>query len=199
MPDPAVQREFIDRMLDKGDREANSKQYHEATHSYYSIFQPSISNNPEIGLKRIVPISLYDTAAVKLRATATKCAERLVEKGCFLPDDSLAGVIGLPRGALNLYLISNQYDVFTECALQFAAEKFPQRNVKRFLMSSVRARLNNLRNVGVCAPLLAEEAEAFDTLAVFETRLHALLVSLHCSSTFGDSLTSNRPCDIAAS
>ena len=171
--DREAQQNHILRLLNTGDEEVDSCRYREATLTYYSIFEPRVYRQPSLGLRRVAPIELYEKAASRLRVVATQYAEKLVECRCFLAGESHDGVIGVPRSALNLYLISNQYDVFTRHALQYAEEEQTKRDIKRFLMSSVRARLSHLRFVEACAPLLSEEREAFDALADFEENLRA--------------------------
>lgn len=173
--DRQTQRDHIVRLLDIGNEQARSCQYTNATSTYYSIFQPGQCDDCGLGLRRVAPIELYEEAASRLRVVANVYAEQLVKKRCFLAAESPGVGFGVPRGALNLYLISNQYDVFTKCALRYAARELQQRNINRFLMSSVRARLEQLRRVRACAPLLREEKVAFDILADFERHLHAYL------------------------
>jgi len=174
--DREAQYDCILKLLKIGDDQASWRQYREATLTYYSIFEPGVYEQSTLGLPRVAPIELYERAAGKLRVVASTYAEKLMERGCFLPAESHDGIIGLPRGALNLYLISNQYDVFTRHALQYAAGEQAKRNIKRFLMSSVRARLSHLRAVEARAPLLCEEIEAFEVLANFEASLRARIV-----------------------
>ena len=173
-----TQRDHIVRLLDTGDEEAVSCLYAEATLTFYSIFQPGLCGEPSLGLRRVAPLELYEDAASKLRMVATKYAEQLIECRYFLAGESPDNLVGIPRGALNLYLISNQYEVFAKFALHYAAEEFGRRDIKRFLMSSVRARLSHLESVQRCATLLDEEQEAFPKLADFETKLHAHLAPL---------------------
>lgn len=173
--DRTVQSDFLLKLIHVGDKEAELGRDAEATRTYYSIFQPDLCGDSVLGLRRAAPMELYAQAAQKLRAVASRYAVKLVESGCFLAGDSTSGIIGVPRGALNLYLISNQYDVFVDAALHCAAEEFGRRDIKRFLMSSIRARLNHLENVEARATLLGEEQEAFPKLADFEVRLHAYL------------------------
>lgn len=180
--DREAQRDHIVTLLDTGDEEFSAGRYAEATLTYYSIFQPLLCGDSGLGLRRVAPIELYENAARKLRAVATRYARQLIEHRCFLAGESPDGAVGAPRGALNLYLISNQHDVFTERALQYAVEELATRNINRFLMSSVRARLNHLRYVGDCAPLLSEEQEAFERLAGFEAKLRAHLAPLYRSA-----------------
>jgi len=173
--DREAQHHYILSLLKTGDDQARWRQYRKATLTYYKIFEPGVHGQSSLGLRRVAPLELYEIAASKLRMVATQYAQKLVECGCFLAGESHDGIIGVPRGALNLYLISNQYEVFTRHALQYAAEEQTKRDIKRFLMSSVRARLNHLRSVDACAPLMSEEKEAFDVLADFEVDLHAYL------------------------
>ncbi|MGB5256340.1 MAG: hypothetical protein WBN07_04760 [Woeseiaceae bacterium] len=173
-----VQAELILKLINIGDKEAGLGRDAEATRTYYSIFQPELIGVTALGLHRVAPIELYVQAANKLRAVASRFAVKLVKSRCLLPGDSTSGIVGVPRGALNLYLISNQFDVFAEFALHYAAEEFGRRDIKRFLMSSVRARLSHLESVQRCATLLDEEQEVFPKLADFETRLHAHLAPL---------------------
>ena len=170
-----AQHNHILSLLKIGDAQASLRQYREATLTYYKIFEPGAHGQSSLGLQRVAPLELYETAASKLRVVATQYAEKLVECGCFLAGESHDGIIGVPRGALNLYLISNQYEVFTRHALRYAAEEQSKRDIKRFLVSSVRARLNHLRSVDACATLMSEEKEAFDVLADFEVGLRAHL------------------------
>jgi len=170
-----AQQNHIHRLLRIGKDQASRLRYREATLTYYSIFEPDLYDQPGLGLRRVAPLELYEKAASRLRVAATHYAEELAECGCLLAGDSHEGVIGVPRGALNLYLISNQYDLFTRHALQYAQEEQTKRDIKRFLMSSVRARLSHLRYVEACAPLLSEERQAFDALADFEADLCAYL------------------------
>jgi hypothetical protein len=171
--DREAQHNHILRLLDTGDKEVGSCRYREATLTYYSVFEPGLSGEQGLGLRRVAPIELYEKAASRLKLVASHYAEQLIERRCFLAAESHDGVIGVPRGALNLYLISNQYDVFTERALQYAMEELTTRNINRFLMSSVRARLDHLRSVQACAPLLSEEKQALKVLACFEAKLRA--------------------------
>lgn len=149
--------------------------YPEATLAYYSNFQPELCGAQAFGLRREAPLDLFQEAASKLRVVASRYAEELVERRCFLAGESPYGVTGVPRGALNLYLISNQHVVFTQHALQYALEERQKRNINRFLTSSVRARLLHLQNVSRCAPLLREEQESIRALSDFEQKLHARL------------------------
>ena len=175
--DRQVQSDFIFKLIYVGDREAELGKDADATRTYYRIFQPDLYGDSVLGLRRIAPIELYAQAAKKLRVVANRYAVKLVTSRCFLAGDSPSGTVGVPRGALNLYLISNQYDVFAEFALDCAADEYGRRNIKRFLMSSVRARLSHLKSVQSCATLLEEEQDAFLKLADFEARLHAHLAA----------------------
>lgn len=174
--DRETQRDHIVRLLDTGDEEARSCLYAEATLTYYSIFQPGLCGEPSFGLRRVAPLELYEEAASRLRMVATKYAEQLIECRYFLAGESPDDLVGIPRGALNLYLISNQYEVFAKTALQFVAEELSKRNINRFLMSSVRARLDYLRSVRACTILLKEEQDALENLDNFESRLYAYLL-----------------------
>lgn len=171
----AAQRDQILRLLKMGDAQAIEHRYPEATLTYYSIFDPDAYSLPSVQIDRVAPLELYEMAANRLKIVATRYAQKLIESGCYLAAESHDGIVGVPRGALNLYLISNQYDVFTWRALEYAAKEQARRNICRFLMSSVRARLERLRYVGARAPLLSVEKEAFDVLADFEARLHLCL------------------------
>ena len=191
--DREVQNDHILKILSIGDGQTCSQQYREATFTYYSIFEPSMYGQSSLGLRRVAPIELYELAASKLRVVATRYAEKLLDCGCFLAGESHDGIIGVPRGALNLYLISNQYEVFTKHALDYAAEEQTTRDIKRFLMSSVRSRLNHLRSVDACAPLLNEEKDAFDVLSDFEVRLHRYLAPLrHAPSRYASRRCADR-------
>lgn len=172
----------IVRLISVGDREAALGNNAQATCTYYSIFQPGLCDDPSIGLRRLAPLGLYEVAAGKLRAVAGRYAEQLIEHGCYLPEETASGIIGVPRGALNLYLISNQYERFAETALELAVEQWPKRHINRFLMSLIRARLNHLEKVRACATLLEEEQTACIKLATFEARLQAHLARHHAES-----------------
>ncbi|MGB5331221.1 MAG: hypothetical protein WBM80_05005 [Woeseiaceae bacterium] len=176
--DRTVQSDFLLKLIRIGDKEAALGKDAEAIRTYYSIFQPDLCGDSVLGLRRAAPIELYAQAAQKLRVVASRYALKLVRSRCLLAGDSTSGLFGVPRGALNLYLISNQYDVFADLALHCAAEEFGRRNIKRFLMSSIRARLNHLENVQACATLLGEEQDAFLKLDDFGVRLHAYLAPL---------------------
>lgn len=169
-------------LIHAGDQQAALGEDAEAICTYYTVFQPDLCIEPIFGLGRVAPIRLYGQAAKKLRLVASRHAEQLVDSGRFLAAESANGVVGVPRGALNLYLISNQYDVFAELALRYAAEELSRRDIKRFLMSSVRARLDHLHKVQACATLLEEEQNAFAKLADFEARLQAHLAPLHAKT-----------------
>jgi hypothetical protein len=175
--DRKAQLDHILSLLKIGDDHASRSLYREATFAYYSIFEPNMCDQTSFGLLRVAPLELYARAVSRLRVVANQYAEKLVDCGCFLAGESHDGIVGVPRGALNLYLISNQYDVFTQRALQYAEEEQAKRDIKRFLMSSVRVRLSHLRAVAACAPLLSEEKDAFAVLAGFEASLHACLAS----------------------
>lgn len=170
------QGDLIAALLSAGEQEARLRLYPDATLTYYSVFRPGLRCEQKFGLHRIAPIDLFQEAANRLRAVASLYAEELVERRCMLAGESPEGPIGVPRGALNLYLISNQHQAFTEQALRYAVEERNARNISRFLMSSVRARLLHLQNVSRCAPLLGEEQESIDGLAGFERKLHARLL-----------------------
>jgi hypothetical protein len=176
--DREVQSDLILKLIDVGDKEAGMGKDAEATRTYYSIFQPDLHGDSAFGLHRVAPLELYTQAASKLRIVASRYAVRLVKSRCLLAGESTSGIVGVPRGALNLYLISNQFDVFEQFALHYAAEEFGRRDIKRFLMSSVRARLSHLKSVQGRATLLEEEQAAFSKLADFEARLHAHLAPL---------------------
>ena len=180
--DREVQSDRIARLINVGNKETALGKDAEATCTYYGIFQPELCDDPAIGLRRLAPIELYEKADRKLRAVASRYAAQLIDRGCYLPGESASGIVGVPRGALNLYLISNQYDVFAEFALHYAAEEFGRRDIKRFLMSSVRARLGHLESVQGCGILLEEEQEAFSKLAGFEARLQAHLAPLQAKA-----------------
>ncbi len=174
--DRARQCDHIERLLDAGDKEVSLGRYPEATLSYYSVFQPELCGAREFGLRRVASMDLFEEAASRLRVVASRYAEELLERRCLLAGESPDGPIGVPRGALNLYLISNQHEVFTEHALQYAFAERRTRNINRFLASSVRARLLHLQDVSQCAPLLREEQETIAGLAGFEQKMHARLV-----------------------
>lgn len=176
--DRKVQSDLILKLIHIGDEEASRGKDAEATRSYYSIFQPDLYGDSAFGLQREAPLELYAQAAKKLRMVASRYAVQLATKGCFLAGDSTCGIAGVPSGALNLYLISNQFDAFAELALHHAAEEFGRRDIRRFLMSSVRARLSHLKSVQDHATLLEEEQDAFLKLADFEARLHGHLAPL---------------------
>ena len=183
-----AQRDHILKLVKMGDDHASRCLYREATFTYYSIFEPNLCDQSRFGLRRVAPLEVYAEAASRLRVVANQYAEKLVDCGCFLAGESRDGIIGLPRGALNLYLISNQYDVFTRRALQYAEGEQGKRDIKRFLMSSVRVRLSHLRNVAACAPLLSEEKDAFDVLAEFEASLHACLARRHVPHRYAQTM-----------
>ncbi len=179
--DRQVQSDRITRLINVGDKEAALGRNAEATCTYYSIFQPDLCDRA-IGLRRLAPIGLYAIAAGKLRAVARKYAAELIERDGYLAGESGSGIVGVPRGALNLYLISNQYDVFAELALEYAVAELPNRDISRFLMSSIRARLNHLEEIRACATLLEEEQMAFAVLAGFRAELQVQL-SAHIAKT----------------
>lgn len=180
--DREAQCDRITGLINVGDRETALGEDAEATCTYYSIFQPEFCDEPATKLRRLAPIELYEEAARKLRAVARRYAAQLIERGCYLPGESASGIVGVPRGALNLYLISNQYDVFAELALEYAVAELPKRDINRFLMSSVRVRLSHLEKVRACATLLEEEQMAFTKLADFKARLQAHLAPHHAKT-----------------
>lgn len=180
--DREVQADRITRLVSVGDKQAAIGKDAEATWTYYSIFQPDLCDDSAIGLHRLAPIELYEKAAGQLRAVANRYAAQLIERGCYLPGDSACGIVGVPRGALNLYLISNQYDAFTALALEYAVAELPRRNISRFLMSSIRARLNHLEKIRPCNTLLDEEEMALRKLADFQARLQAHLAPHHAKN-----------------
>lgn len=180
--DREEQSDRIARLIYVGDKEIALGNDAEATCSYYSIFQLDLFDDAAIGLHRLAPIELYEEAAGKLAAVAGRYAAQLIERGCYLPGESASGIVGVPRGALNLYLISNQYDAFTELALEYAVAELPKRNISRFLVSSIRARLNHLEKVRPCETLLDEEQMAFTKLTDFKARLQAHLAPHHAKT-----------------
>jgi hypothetical protein len=171
-----TQHDLIVCLLDAGEMEVRLGRYAAATQTYYSVFQPDLRCEHEFGLRRVASMELFEEAASRLRTVAFRYAQELMERRFFLAGESPEGPVGVPRGALNLYLISNQHDAFTEHALKYAVEQRAVRNINRFLMSSVRARLLHLEKVSNCAPLLSVEQESINALSGFERKLHARLV-----------------------
>ena len=186
-----VQARIKPGFIAEGDRLAGEGKLAAAVEAYSGVFGGHWYVGFYSDNRRCLPMDFYQGAADKLRAVASELAEQRRTKG-YLLDESPEYGGDIQRGALRLYLISNQYDRFVNHAISYAESELLQRDIDSTLVGLVKNRLDELertREIGTEAhnrqyvddltPLLDEELAAFDKLARFEERLTAHLAPLY--------------------
>jgi len=174
-----------DKLLDEGNQAAAMDAYAKVFAGYFYY------KNVMFGPSRCLPMDFYQNAADKLRAAASELAEQRRTKGYLLKEWHENGD-DTRRGALELYLISNQYDLFVNHAISYAESELLQQDIDGELVGLVKSRLDKLERiresgteahyrqyVNDLTPLLDEELAAFDKLARFEEQLRARLAPLY--------------------
>ncbi len=186
-----VQARIMPAFVAEGDKLAGEGELAAAQEAYAGVFGGYTYAGTYFDTGRCLSMDFYQGAADKLRNVATELAKQRKAKG-YLLDESRDYGVGFQRGALRLYLTSNQYDEFIEQAIAYAESELMQRDIDRDLVSLVDNRLEKLyrmREIGTEAhnrdyvndltPLLDEELAAFDKLGDFEERLLAHLRPLY--------------------
>ena len=171
-----VESRRVARLIEIGDRHAQHGRLAGAIDSYCGVLQPGDGGD------RLARPELYAAASRKLKFVAAGFAQQMLRRDCYLCDDTATDGAVVARGALHLYLISNQYAAFVERSLKFAARQFAKQNTKRFLMSMVRKRLSDLATLNRNAFLVPAEAAAFSDLADYEEKLDCCLAPLVLAS-----------------
>lgn len=182
-----VQARIKPDLIGEGDQLAGEGKLAEAVEAYAGAFGGYWYVGFYSGAERCLPMEFYQKAADKLRVVASELAEQRTTKG-YLLDESHEYGGDFQRGALGLYLTSNQYDSFVREAFAYADAEFLERDIDGHLIGMVRARLNELeeyrnaasKRVGYVddrAPLLDEELAAFSKLAGFDEKLAARFAS----------------------
>ena len=186
-----VQARIMPGLIAEGDKLAGEGKLAAAVEAYGGVFRGYQYAGFYASASRCLPVDFYRGAADKLRAAASELAEQRRTKGYLLDEPHDYGG-DIQRGALKLYLISNQYDSFINHAISYAESELQQRDIDSELVSLVENRLDELertREMGTEAhyrqyvndltPLLDEELTAFTKLAGFDKKLAAHLAPLY--------------------
>ena len=186
-----VQARIMPDRITEGDKLAGEGELDAAVEAYAGVFSGYQYAGFYASASRCLPMEFYQGAADKLRAVASELAEQRRTKGYLLDEPHEYGG-DYQRGALRLYLTSNQYDLFVNHATSYAESELLQRDIDGALVGLVESRLDELqraRELGTEAhyrqyvndltPLLDEELAAFDKLAGFEEQLTAHLTPLY--------------------
>lgn len=189
--DRQVQAHVLPGFVADGDRLAGQGRLADAVASYARVFSGFQYKGTYPGNSRCLSKDFYQEVADKLRAVASRLAEQRSAKGYMLDESHEYGG-EFQRGALRLYLTSNQYDEFVSKAFAYAASELRERDIDRELAGLVNNRLDELRRqrergteahnrglVNDLTPLLDEELAAFDQLSDFEARLAVHLAPLY--------------------
>lgn len=178
-----VQARVKPGVIAEGDRLAGEGKLAEAVEAYAGAFGGYWYVGFYSDAGRCLPMSFYRKAADKLRVVASELAEQRTTKGHLLDESHEYGG-DFQRGALRLYLTSNQYDSFVREAFAYADAEFLERDIDEQLIGMVRGRLSELEQYRNAAsdrvgyvddrtPLLDEELAAFTKLAGFDEKLAA--------------------------
>ena len=186
-----VQARIKPGFIAEGDKLAGEGKLAAAVEAYTGVFGGHWYVGFYSDARRCLSMDFYQGATDKLRVVASELAEQRRTKG-YLLDESPEYGGDIQRGALRLYLISNQYDLFVNHAISYAESELLQRDIHGELVGLVKNRLDELqrtREMGTEAhyrqyvndltPLLDEELAAFDKLARFEEQLRAHLAPLY--------------------
>lgn len=186
-----VQARIKPGFIAEGDKLAGEGKLAAAVEAYAGVFGGHWYVGFYSDARRCLSVDFYQAATDKLRVVASELAEQRRTKSHLL-DESHEHGGDIQRGALGLYLISNQYDSFVNHAISYAESELLQRDIDGTLVGLVESRLNELertREIGTEAhnreyvndltPLLDEELAAFDKLARFEEQLRARLAPLY--------------------
>ncbi|MGB5721746.1 MAG: hypothetical protein WBM34_13725 [Woeseiaceae bacterium] len=186
-----VQARMMPGLVAEGDKLAGEGKLAAAMAAYAGVFRGYQYAGFYSDARRCLPVDFYQGAADKLRVVASRLAEQRRAKGHLLDEPREYGG-DVQRGALRLYLASNQYELFIDRAISYAESELQQRDTDGALVSLAKNRLDELertREIGAEAhyrqyvndltPLLDEELAAFDELAGFEGQLRAHLVPLY--------------------
>jgi hypothetical protein len=186
-----VQARMMPGLVAEGDKLAGEGELAAAVAAYAGVFKGYQYAGFYSDARRCLPVDFYQGAANKLRVVASELAEQRRAKGHLLDDPHEYGG-DVQRGALRLYLASNQYGLFIDHAISYAESELQQRDTDRVLVGLAKNRLDELertRGIGTEAhnrqyendltPLLDEELAAFDELARFEEQLRAHLAPLY--------------------
>ena len=190
--DRQVQGRVLPGFVAEGDKLLGEGKQVAALDAYAKVFAGYFYyKNVMFGAGRCLPTDFYQEAADKLHTVASAVAERRRTKG-YLLDESHEYGGDVQHGALRLYLISNQYDLFVNHAISYAESELLQRDIDGELVGLVKNRLDELKRtretgteahyrqyVNDLTPLLEEELAAFDKLARFEEQLRAHLAPLY--------------------
>lgn len=190
--DRQVQARLLPSFVTEGDKLASAGNLVKAAEVYVKVLSGNFSYRGTYpGHARCLPTDFYQEVADKLRAVASQLAEQREANGYLLDEIHQYGGV-LHHGALSLYLISNQYDIFVDQAIAYAESELRERDIDRELNSIVQRRLYDLRMkrklstrgrneqyVNDLTPLLDSELAAFDKLSDFGARLAAHLEPLY--------------------
>ena len=186
-----VQTRIKPGFIAEGDKLAGEGKLAAAVEAYAGVFAGHWYVGFYSDARRCLSMDFYQTATDKLRVVASELAQQRRTQGHLL-DESHEHGGDIQRGALRLYLMSNQYGLFVNHAISYAESELLQRDIDGTLVGLVKNRLDELertREIGTEAyygqyvndltPLLDEELVAFDKLARFEEQLTAHLAPLY--------------------
>ena len=186
-----VQARMMPGLVAAGDKLEDEGKLAAAVAAYAGVFRGYQYAGFYSDARRCLPTDFYQGAADKLRVVASELAEQRRAKGHLLDEPHEYGG-DVQRGALRLYLASNQYELFIDHAISYAERELQQRDTYRELVSLAKNRLDELERtreisteahnrqyVNDLTPLLDEELAAFDKLARFEGQLTAHLAPLY--------------------
>jgi len=181
-----VQARIKPEFVADADKLASDGELAAAVDVYAKVFSGFSYRGLFFGNYRCLPTSFYEDAADRVRSAATELAAQRMSRGYFLDERHEYG--GDTRdGALWLFLVSNQYDAFTEHAFDYATSEIRERDIDHELGDMVQRRLtalDRMRQYDSTAwrdleddstQMLDAELAAFDKLADFDARLRAHL------------------------
>jgi len=193
--DRQVQARVKPGFVAEGDNLAGKGKPVAAMDAYAKVFSGFQYRGVFFDAGRCLSVEFYQGAADKLRVVASAIAEQRRAKG-YLLDESHEYGGDMQPGALRLYLISNQYDLFVSHAISYAESELLRRDTDGALVGLIENRLDELertREIGTEAhyrqyvndltPLLDEELAAFDKLVNFDEKLKAHLAPLYPTIT----------------
>lgn len=191
-----VKTRILGEYIEYGDAALARNRMTDAVYYYSRVFQPFAYKRWNYTAERCASQSLYREAADKLGDVARRLAAEDLSRGHYLPGESRNELKGQPGGALNLFLISNDYDAFIKHSFDYAARELRERDIQDKLRGLAEQRLRVLQSARDHAasyhhadlqddtlPLLDVELAAFDQLQDFGARLAAHLAPLYPAIT----------------
>jgi len=187
-----VQARVVSEGVASGDRLVEEGKLAEAADVYWNLLNRGFQDRGiNYAPRRCLSSDKYQRIANKVRDVVSRLAPRRMEKGYFLDERQSYGD-SIERGALRLFLVSNQYDLYIDYAYEYAVNELQERDIYGELAGMVNRRredLERIRDSGTVyeaqgfqndqTPLLDEELAAFDKLANFEEKLKAHLAPLY--------------------